>query len=108
MHVKKCNNLEVIFDDPVRELEHANVAMPSLHDIHLEDNPVFKSFCHYKCDFELPSLQLVKLDGCPEMESSAYGIFKTPKVVLVVNGRRKWNDDLNRTVGVRFLPTKMS
>lgn len=99
LKVSSCKSLEGIFGDAGGEVEHANVAMPHVSSIELLWIPMLKSFCHYKWDFEWPSLRVVRLISCCKMETFTYGVLKTPMLKKIqVDSRMKWNGDLNSTV----------
>ena len=102
--ISKCQMMEdaVKINEEVAEEE---ITFENLEYLELSSLSNFRSLCSTKCILIFPSLERLKVIGCPKMKIFSPGVMITPilRAVEVENGRKCWNGDLNTTIKQLFV-----
>ncbi|KAF7844626.1 putative disease resistance protein [Senna tora] len=80
--------------------ERGQILFNNLECLILKYLPCLTSFCEQEVAFEFPKLQMVKVEGIPNMETFVKGFLTTPKLkeVYTTDIRKCWQGELNATI----------
>ncbi|KAI3444294.1 hypothetical protein Pfo_000959 [Paulownia fortunei] len=132
LHICACNKLKTLFSPSIAralvilkeldikdslmmtevivnvEKETEKTLFPSLERMELWRLRSLRSFCQWKQDLELPSLRLVNICMCPEMQTFTLGSLSTPNLEhFQVDNKLIEIKDLNGAIGRRHFRAKL-
>ncbi|KAI4353332.1 hypothetical protein L6164_002291 [Bauhinia variegata] len=104
MTIVNCRALEhVICTDEEEEVE-AEISFESLESLELTSLSRLKNFSSGEHTLIFPSLDVLKISGCPKMDMFSPGVLMAPvlNAVTMEEGKKRWKDGLNSTIGQLF------
>lgn len=93
-------------EEEIEESSSNKITFPNLKNLLLDELPQLKAFCLGSYKFYFPSLQIVIITNCPNMEVFSRGFLNTPKletVTLVIESFHRdyihmSNSNINATI----------
>ncbi|XP_038887230.1 probable disease resistance protein At5g63020 [Benincasa hispida] len=114
MWINECTEMRSIVVQPKGKEEGEEIIFDKLNELKLSNLTRLASFHSEKCVLKFPSLEKLKISGCPEMKTFSYGIISTPKLSHVEGEGNKvsvslaqglnviiedmWNDEIVRSI----------
>ncbi|KAI4353333.1 hypothetical protein L6164_002292 [Bauhinia variegata] len=104
MTIVNCRALEhVICTDEEEEVE-AEISFESLESLELISLSRLENFSSGEHTLIFPSLDVLKISGCPKMDMFSPGVLMAPvlNAVTMEEGKKRWKDGLNSTIRQLF------
>ncbi|XP_054780478.1 uncharacterized protein LOC129288118 [Prosopis cineraria] len=95
--IRNCGMMEVVV--MINEGTPEEIKFESLEYLEMTFLPSLKSFCSGKHTFVFPSLEMLKVRGCPRMQNFSSGVIIAPTITMEVeNETRHCAEDFNTTI----------